>query len=190
MTATLMYIHGYGSTGAATKAQLLRRMFPQYEVVSPTLDYDHVSPYRLQEQIRQLVDKHNIGLIVGSSFGGYQTLSATKFFEGPVWAVNPVREVIPTIQRVILNHTMSGDAFELLEEYKKFDAEVFRQLSAREGQLHFALSTDDELLGDHKPLLTMFPHYAQVVWKDQSGHRFFRFEELKDYIARTIPAGL
>ncbi len=191
---TILYIHGYGSTGNATKGQLLRKMLPEHRVVSPTFDYDHRAPQQIQEQIRQTVEKESVRMIVGSSFGGYQTLCATAFFHGPVWAINPVHDVEATIRRVIMQNEVGEKDY--LEIYRTFDREVFqRQVSLNQSgkwpddtPLHFALSTDDELLGDHSALLEMFPHHQKVIWKNHSGHRFFRFEELARDIAASLPA--
>lgn len=193
-----MYIHGYGSNGNATKGQLLRTMLPECCVVSPTFDYDHRTPYEIQQQIRDVVAQEDVRMIVGSSFGGYHALCATSFFQGPVWVVNPAHDVVQTICRVVLakgadNFSQAGRA--MLECYRQFDSEVFRRQVRRnqEGHwpqstpLHFALSTDDELLGDHRPLLQLFPRHAQVVWKDNCGHRFFRFEELAADLRASMP---
>ena len=86
---TILYIHGYGSTGNATKGQLLRKMLPEHRVVSPTFDYDHRAPQQIQEQICQTVEKESVRMIVGSSFGGYQTLCATAFSTVPCGQSTP-----------------------------------------------------------------------------------------------------
>ena len=73
-----------------------------------------------------------------------------------------------------------------LADYSDFNKKVFERQSQlnqsgmwpEKTELNFALSTDDELLGDHKPLLELFPRHNHVVWKDNCGHRFYRFEEL------------
>lgn len=195
---TILYIHGYGSNGNAIKGQLLRTMLPDCRVVSPTFDYDHITPFEIQQQIHDVVDQEHVSMIVGSSFGGYQSLCATAFFQGPVWTVNPAHDVVQTIHRVILKEGTEQPTDEgkrLLDCYQRFDDEVFRRQVRRnqEGHwpestpLHFALSTDDELLGDHRPLLQLFPHHAQVVWKDNCGHRFFRFEELAADLRASMP---
>ena len=190
---TILFIHGYGSNGNATKGQLLRKMYPNCKVVSPTFDYDHSTPWQIQKQIRETIEKENVELIVGSSFGGYHTLCATSFFHGVVWAINPVHDVVKTIQRVITGtspakQNKTGEVLDgLLDYYNDFNEKVFLHQSElnqhgewpQETVLNFALSTDDELLGDHRPLLEMFPLHNKVIWKDQSGHRFFRFEELE-----------
>ncbi len=170
---TIMYIHGYGSNGNATKGQLLRKMVPQCRVVSPTFDYDRRTPWQIQEQIRQTVEQEEVRMIVGSSFGGYHSLCATAFFRGPVWAVNPVHEVVPTIRRVILKaggDPAAGQQF--IDMYSDIDERVLQQQARLNGSgrwpaetpLHFALSTDDELLGDHHPLLDLFPCHREGVW--------------------------
>jgi len=189
---TILYIHGYGSNGNATKGQLLRKMLPEQRVVSPTFDYDNRTPQEIQEQIKLTIEKEDVKMIVGSSFGGYQTLCATRFFHGPVWVINPVHNVEDTIRRVILKNDKPDNG--RLELYRRFDNEAFqRQVALNQSDqwpadtpLHFALSTDDELLGDHTELLKLFPDHRQTIWKDNSGHRFFRFEELAEDISRSL----
>lgn len=189
-----MYIHGYGSNGNATKGQLLRKMLPNSRVISPTFDYDHASPWQIQEEIRQSIEKENVNMLVGSSFGGYHALCATSFFHGTVWAINPVHDVEATIRRAILGNSPAkknnSDTmnFSLLDIYKDFNEKVFLKQSKLnqseqwplDTHLNFALSTDDELLGDHNHLLQLFPIHNKVIWKDNCGHRFFRFKELQN----------
>lgn len=189
---TVMYIHGYGSTGNATKGQLLRGMLADCRVVSPTFDYDHSTPWEIQEQIARTVMSEKVEMMVGSSFGGYHALCATSFFRGLVWVVNPVHDVVSTIRRIIAMSEVEGGAF--LDMYDDFNNKVFQPQSDRNRSgdwppntsLNMALSTDDELLGDHHPLLDLFPCHDHVVWKDHCGHRFFRFEELKTILEQSI----
>lgn len=182
-----MYIHGYGSTGNAMKARILQAMFPDVQVVSPTFDYDHLLPFDIIQQLEEIVADSNPAFILGSSTGGLYAMCCTRFFKGPVWCVNPVSEIIKTLTRIIpeqLRETPKAQV--LLREYERFDREVFRQLKPAEGQLNFALSTDDELLGDHRRILTLFPNHGQVVWKDRCGHRFYRFDELKGELIKFL----
>ena len=179
-----MYIHGYGSTGNAVKAQQLQAMFPEARLVAPTFDYDRTPPQQVFDHLKEIVTSEHPDLIVGSSTGGFYALCCTLFYDGTIWCVNPVRNIVATIERHLAHE---GDNIaQQLAAYKEFDRQVFQQLNPRKGQLHFALSTDDELLGDHHPLLTMFPNYGSVVWKDHCGHRFFRFEELKEPIKESL----
>lgn len=181
----LLYIHGYGSTGNAMKAQKLQAMFPQEQVLAPTFDYDRLAPTEVYTQLQEVAQREQPALILGSSTGGYYALCCTQFYQGVVWCVNPVRDIVGTIRRHLSIGT--GDNIsDKLKEYENFDKKVFQQLRPKVGQLHFALSTDDELLGDHKPLLDLFPNHGPVVWKDHCGHRFYRFDELKEHFEQSL----
>lgn len=177
----LLYIHGYGSTGNAMKAQKLQAMFPEARVIAPTFDYDRMSPFDILQQLKELIATERPAFILGSSTGGYYALCCTSFYDGPVWCINPVRDIFNTLRRVAVGKPQAA-LQERLRQYGDFDREVFQRLQPADGQLRFALSTDDELLGDHRPLLDRFPNHGTVVWKDHCGHRFFRFDELKEYL--------
>lgn len=186
-----MYVHGYGSDGNATKGRILREMFNGVPVLTPTFDYDRLSPREVQRQLVELCRREHVAMMVGSSMGGYHTLCGTSFFEGPVWAINPVSDIKVTLQRITapLMQQLEGEGKALAErrlaEYEQFDAEVFRCLPGRAGQVNLALSTDDELLGDHSGLLRLFPLHGRVVWKDDCGHRFMRFAEMAGELRAT-----
>ncbi len=187
----LLYIHGYGSNGNATKAQKLQAMFPEDTVISPTFDYDRLAPQEIYRQLQQLVAQEQPALILGSSTGGYYALCCAQFYRGPIWCVNPVRDIIVTIQRHLAVPTtgQNDNIAARLKAYELFDQSVFRQLEPLDGQLHLALSTDDELLGDHRPLLDLFPNHGPVIWKDRCGHRFYRFDELQVPLAESLTSG-
>ena len=111
--------------------------------------------------------------------------------------VNPVHDVVSTIRRIFINSlSFQGSHFDidLLDVYSDFNQKIFccqskLNQSGRwpaDTPLNFALSTDDELLGDHHPLLDLFPHHDKVVWKDNSGHVFLKFEELQADIEQSL----
>ena len=81
---TMMYIHGYGSTGQATKAQLLQAMFPDARLVSPTFDYNTLRPQEVFHQLQEIVANEKPDLILGSSMGGYYALCTITFYHGTV----------------------------------------------------------------------------------------------------------
>ena len=85
MNNTLMDIHGYGSTGNATKAQLMHNMFPDARLVAPTFDYDHLPPQEVYRQLQEIIANEKPRLILGSSTGGYYALCCTLFYDGTVW---------------------------------------------------------------------------------------------------------
>ena len=66
---SILYIHGFNSAGNAWKAMKLIEYFPDYQIVSPTLDYCTQSPDALIAQLKHEIDTHDIKMIVGTSLG-------------------------------------------------------------------------------------------------------------------------
>lgn len=186
---TLMYIHGYGSTGQAYKAKMLQEMFAEHCVVSPTLDYDRQSPTALLEHLREVIEQEQPQMVMGSSMGGYFALCCMAFYHGKVWCVNPVRDIMSTLRFLAQNSpgVAATTIFEQrMKEYESFDRQHFANTKAADNQLHLALSLDDEVLGSHDPLLTLFPNAAEVIRLDNCRHHFLRFAEIKDSIAASL----
>lgn len=181
---TIMYLHGYGSTGQAVKARLLGQMFPSCRLIAPTFDYDAAPPADLFARLRALLAEQRPSLLVGSSMGGYFALCCTPYYSGTVWCVNPVCKVEKTIAAVFPGP--SAAVAERLAQYGDFDRRMFQALRPEGGRLNFALSTDDELLGDHSRLMRLFPRHNAVVWKEHCGHRFMRFAELGGPIRKSL----
>ena len=73
-----------------------------------------------------------------------------------------------------------------LAKFADFERKIFDKLPCDDTLLHFALSTDDELLGDHHYLEEKFPKCQDFNYFDQQGHRFAGVKILKPIIERTI----
>ena len=179
----LLYIHGYGSDGNAKKKQILQDMFPDSEVLSPTFDYARLSPYQVRESLQKIVGENDIRLIVGSSTGGFHAIVCSMFSDAEIWAVNPVSDLEKTFRRMaLLEGTVISDEMErALAVCRNFQTEVFDRITLPNTRLNFALSTDDEVLGDHTQLKKKFANCGKIVELDNSGHHFLRFDELKEY---------
>ena len=183
----ILYLHGYKSDKNAYKARQLQQLRPQHRIICHTLRYEELPPEEIQQEIRQYVADEEVDIIVGSSFGGYHALCASLWFEGPVWCINPVCQAAHCIQMLracTLLHCLparlaySGDAGRMHTYYKRFDKQVFDQIPQRDGQLHFLLSTDDELLGSHRKIPRRFPK-GDFQWFDKAGHTFCRLDDAR-----------
>ena len=189
---TILYVHGYRSNSHARKAQELKAMFPDCRVVIPDLAYNHHSASEIQQQLKEIIEKEHVDMIVGSSLGGFHTLCATAWFEGPVWGINPAIDPVGQFKTHIVpklkmrSPQLIPFAMKNLESYQECQDNVLQKLPKREHQINLALSTDDETLGDHKNTIAQFPNADQVVWLDNSGHHFTRFPELKESMQRTL----
>ena len=189
---TILYIHGYRSDSHARKAKELKEMFPECKIVVPDLAYNHYTAQEMSAQIKEIVEREHVDMIVGSSLGGFFALCTTQWFEGPVWGINPAihpveqfnKHIVPKLRK--RSPQLMPIAMKNLESYQKCEDEVFAKLPQREHQINLALCTDDETLGDHKDTVAAFPNADQVVWQDNSGHHCTRFSELKPFLQRTV----
>lgn len=189
---TILYIHGYGSNGNATKALRLKAMLPNEKVLTPDFDYNHRSFDEIQSAIKDIIESEHVDMLLGSSLGGYHSICAMRFFEGPVWCVNPVTNPVPQFEAAIIPRLRENcpqllpHAAKMLESYGAFQQSGFDAIPQRPKQLNLALSTNDETLGDHSSMPQRFPLAGQIVWKDNSGHHFTRFPELEPHILETL----
>lgn len=67
---TMMYVHGFGSSGQSGTVKRLRTVFPNTKVVAPDLP---VHPAEAQELLRKLCAEEKPQLILGTSMGGMYT---------------------------------------------------------------------------------------------------------------------
>lgn len=191
---TILYVHGYRSNSHARKAQELKAMFPDCRVVVPDLAFNHFTADEIQQQLKEIIEREHVDMIVGSSLGGFHALCTTVWFEGPVWGINPAIDPVDQFKKHIVpklnkrSPQLIPIAMKNLESYQQCQDEVLAKLPKREHQIHLALSSDDETLGDHKATVAMFPNAELVVWQDNSGHHCTRFPELKEQMQRSLDA--
>ena len=83
----ILNIHGY--QGSAHNSAYDALMENGYDVISPQIDYDSISPNRTLETVRKIAEEEQIDLIVGTSFGGFFASVLASEKKLPVVLVNP-----------------------------------------------------------------------------------------------------
>ena len=188
----LLYIHGFNASGNATKAKIMMRCLDDYQTMAPTFDYQALSPYEVMEQLRAIIQQRQPKLIVGSSLGGYYAIVCAARFSVPILAVNPCTHPIFLIENLVKQAQQTAQAEQLeiaerqLERYRHFQNEVFEKALPEGKNLNFALATDDELLGDHHYLESKYPAHHRLIYKDDCGHHFTKFEEIMPFVRELL----
>lgn len=67
MFPSVMYIHGLSSSGASSTASNLRKLLPQYDVLSPDLP---IQPQEALTMLKDLCELYKPEIIIGTSMGG------------------------------------------------------------------------------------------------------------------------
>lgn len=122
----LLYIHGLSSSGMSETAYTLRRLLPEYEILSPDLP---VNPQEAYEMLKDICKQKNPELIVGTSMGGMfaQLLKGYKKI-----LVNPAFHVSEFMRTIIgrqefLNPRRDGETYfeitsELCNAYQQLES--------------------------------------------------------------------
>ncbi len=205
MTKKILYIHGFNSAGGGHKAQELQKMFPDWQVLSPTFDYK--DPAGVQKKLDSLVRTQRVNAVMGTSLGGFFAIYCAKKHKLPAMIINPAFRPSETLAKhlgkqknfvtkeeyqftaadqFVFNLWFATATHRFLAKFADFERKVFDKLPCDDTLLHFALSTDDELLGDHHYLEEKFPKCQDFNYFDQQGHRFAGVKILKPIIARTM----
>lgn len=95
---TVMYLHGFGSSGQSGTVTRLRTILPNAKVIAPDLP---IHPIEAQDLLRELCEKEKPDLILGTSMGGMYTEQLYGFNR---ICMNPALCLADTMQQ----HGMTG----------------------------------------------------------------------------------
>ena len=190
MSKKILYIHGFNSAGGGHKSVEIKKMFPECKVLSPTFDYKN--PADVQKKLDSMVRVQRVNLVMGTSLGGFFVIYCAMKHKLPAVIINPTIRPSETLAKHLgkQKNYVTKEEYQFtasdLDKFADFERKVFDKLKCDGTLLHFALSTDDELLGDHHHLEQRFPDCQDFNYFDQQGHRFAGVKILKPIIERGI----
>lgn len=187
---TILYIHGFNSAGNGAKAEALKTAYPKLKVVSPTFAYKDIGSVLKQINSTFITSRPN--LVIGTSLGGFFALYCGCKYRIPCISINPTTKPSETLRNMLGENKnfVTKERYIITEQdlgkYKKFEDEVFTELSPADNQTAFILSNDDELLGDHHYLEELYPQCHNFQYFDGQGHRFTSIKPIKAQIDRFL----
>ena len=178
----ILFLHGFASSGKATKAEVLREYcsenFKNREFHSPDLPDEPDKAIKLISGILKSADENTI--VFGSSLGGYYAIWAGAKYGVNIVLINPsVKPYEGLKERIGLNiNYQTGEEFEFKDEYvkqlKDLADEIDNDKLHRE-KIVLMLAEDDVLL-DYKLTLKYFEdNYGKLILEKESGHSFTKF---------------
>ena len=164
---TVLYVHGFGSSGQSGTVQRLRTVLPQARIVAPDLP---LHPEEAMELLRKTCQEQQPSLIIGTSMGG---MFAEMLYGYDRILTNPAFQIAETMQ----SHGLTGkqqffspraDGVQefyvdkpLVKEYKQITEQNFQGVTDEERAHVFGL------FGDEDPLVNTFSvfsaHYPQAI---------------------------
>lgn len=166
---TILYVHGFASSGQTGTARSLATMLPKARILAPDLPTE---PLEVMPLLRSLVEQEQPALIIGTSMGGF---FAEQLYGTPRILVNPAFKIAETIRtspsmglgrHEFLNPRRDGQKDFLvtkrtIEDFRQASLHSFEQAPA-DGGIVFGL------FGRHDPVVHTQPifarHYRHAIW--------------------------
>lgn len=168
----ILYIHGLSSSGASSTVDRLRNLLPNDKIFSPDLP---IEPQEALQLLKQLVEKENIDLVIGTSMGGMFAQKLRGFHK---ILVNPAFHVSEFMRKNLgvnkfLNIRADGAThYEITEDlcnkYEALERNQFYNLAIKESYNTFALfGTEDDLVDCSSEYKIYYKRYNYF----KGGHR-------------------
>ena len=171
MRRTVIYIHGFGSSGYGVKAQLFRNYFKSRGVrfLAPSLSY---IPRLAMQTLTELAQYCENPAFIGSSLGGFYALYLANRFDTKAVLINPALYAESTLKRHIKGFATN---FYDLSQFEWNDSHLamlkeYRVKEPKEENIFLLLQKGDDIL-DYKDALALLPHAKQVV-EEGGSHGF------------------
>ncbi len=187
----IIYLHGFNSSGNATKSQILRaaveKYAPEIEYYSPTLIHH---PEKAIGELQVTLDAQSQQFrfcFVGSSLGGFFAIYfANRYADSKAVLINPAINPWETMHKYYghYENEVTGEKFEVTENFvsslKKFGITEIKKPE----RFLLLLQTDDDVI-DYHIAQKAFPDSPQII-RTGGGHTFTGFPEVLSEILQFI----
>jgi|WetSurMetagenome_2_1015567.scaffolds.fasta_scaffold49948_3 uncharacterized protein len=177
-----IYIHGFSSSGNATKGRILKEFLQGKEhVLTPDIPDE---PFEAIKKLENLINASNQPVTLwGSSLGGFYALYFTAVSNLKAVLINPTikpwRDLKPLVGRVKRHN--SDERFEWKIEYITQLETLGSEIEIKNinpGNLTLLLAEDDKTLNHKEALEFLDGHYIKLILEKNSSHEFLTFNEV------------
>jgi predicted esterase YcpF (UPF0227 family) len=193
---TLIYLHGFASSGKGFKPDALRKAFPECVVFSPDLPVD---PDKVISMIDNLV-RHAVDfpvVFVGTSLGGFWANYFAHKWDAPCVIVNPSTSPSKTMFERVgkeMTNYVTGEKVEVTMR----DVKLFSYCEIEAAELHNGalvnvfVAKDDDVI-DYKETLDAMRFTKSMTVLEDGVHRFEahcdkQIDKVKEVLAEKVAA--
>lgn len=185
MKNIFLNIHGFGSSGTNSKAEALKSVFPEHELISPDLPPDPQQSLAIIEEL-VLENRERPLILQGSSMGGLYSLIMHIRHKVPALLINPALTPGDLIaarvgepyefsngERIIIS---SEDADRFYEVQKELEKGI-RDGKVEKGRTMALIGEQDELL-DQERMKSILCSAGTEIISYETDHRFTGYDEV------------
>ena len=181
---TILYIHGFGSSGLGSKAQIFRKYFENLGIkfIAPSLSY---IPDLAILTLEDIIKNCNNVKLIGSSLGGFYSIYLADKYNLKATLINPAANPDRTLQRAIPKAINYYDLsyFEWNENYLKM-LKKYKITPQNQEKYLLMLQKGDETL-NYKEALNLLPN-SNLILEDGGNHSFEgverHLEKIKNFL--------
>ena len=180
----ILYLHGFGSSGASGTVDLLRREFWERSeaahravVVAPDIPLD---PFVAMPKLEELAYEEMPDLVIGTSMGGFyaqQLHGFTRICVNPSFWITKKYDILYVGKHKWLNRRKDGETEfhvtkETIEHFREMEAHQFDGIADEDRALCHGLFGDEDdtvLASETRPLFER--HYPGMSSSFPGGHR-------------------
>jgi len=177
----ILYLHGFGSSGASGTVELLRKEFWSAEpahratVVAPDIPVD---PAVAMPMLEELAYEEMPDLVIGTSMGGMYAQQLRGFLRicvNPSFTISKKYNVLFVGKHKWLNKRKDGElefhvTKDIIAHFQEMEAHQFDGISDDDRMLcHGLFGDEDEMAPEVRPIFE--EHYPGMVHLFQGGHR-------------------
>lgn len=130
MKKTIVYLHGYGSTGMSSTAVYLRKKLPEYLVLTPDIP---INPNEALSFLRDYCEKNHPDLIIGTSMGAMYAMQMHKYMRicvNPALRMSELTDILKLGTFKYFQPTQKGETHftiteDTIQQFREMEAHLF-----------------------------------------------------------------
>jgi len=177
----IIYLHGFASTGASSKVDMLRDKFGTERVLSPDLPFDPKEVHSLiQSKISAYfyngsLQKAQKLIFVGTSLGAFYANYFGHLYDSPAVLVNPSPDPGLSLYSKLGTNVNYITKEEFMVSIAHLDKLSLMRKYVRENYagplVNLFVAKDDDVI-PYEYVLESFPYYNSLTVTEDGGHRF------------------
>ena len=157
----ILFLHGFGSSGATQTAEYLRHKFPEAEVISPDIPLDPKEALRF---LNKLCHEENPDVIIGTSMGAMyaqQMHGYHKIMVNPAFHVSEIMRQNMGVNKFLNPRRDGAEEFTINEslcrKYEEMEKEQFKGITRYDKKHTYAFfGTEDTLVNGYDEYLEYY----------------------------------